>query len=362
MVRIRNQHNRLTSVALGLLFFAVYPAQAEKKTDVEAAGLFGPVKTVRTEKAVFYEAFSKWQESQRIISDVTEYNEKGFMTARFDYTPGGEPDSRRTYSYDESGNMTEEAECDAGGSLKWRTVYTFDDRGYATSSIRYDGDGVVNERSVYVHDKNGSVTAYRIYDAEGSLKSERTYANDDDGRVVGSSWYSLLEPVGETATYERDDEGRVITHTRYGLDGKIKREFTYTYDDTENTKVTGEYGPDGPLIRETSPTYNTEDQDADRVVFRAAISSATSENDPGCPEDVNPRNELSSFSVKQIQKLSFSNRLRHRPETCEEYEHDAQGNWIKKKTLKWYEPRGHGARPYYAPSTVEYRTITYYPQ
>ncbi|MFH1737635.1 MAG: hypothetical protein ABIH23_01415 [bacterium] len=318
---IQNQHSRLVAIALSFVLSAACPAQAEKKTDVEEAGLVGPVKTVHAEKAVFYDEFGRWVESQRIISGVTEYNETGFMTSRFDYTPGGEPASRRTWTYDENGNMTEEAEYDAGGSLKWKTVYTFDDRGYAASSIRYDGDGAVNEKSVYIHDENGCVTACRVYDSEGSLKNERTYTYDDKGRVVGSSWYSLLEPVGETVEYERDDEGRVITYTCYGLDGKIKKRLTYTYEGTESTKPAEEYVPDGAFLKQKTSVSVTVDRSLDRAPSGAGIPSTT----------------------------------------CE-YQYDTQGNWIKKKTMEWVVRVGRYGPSHYVPSAVEYRTITYFPQ
>lgn len=188
------------------------------------------------------------------------------------------------------------------------------------------------------YNQRGNLTKRESYDWKGNLFDIVVYGYLDGSRVshFKSIQYEYDPPPMIVATppgaekprydqrysykfeYKYDDRNRLTEKVMYGNAGKLALRYVYKY--TGNQKEEFVYSADGKLNQHYLYTLDDKGNKIEETVFEAP-----------------------SGSIRD--KYSYS------------YEFDAKGNWIKQTTSKWVTKDG---RSYYEPSSVDYRTITYY--
>ncbi|MCA1564663.1 MAG: hypothetical protein LC803_03190 [Acidobacteria bacterium] len=191
--------------ALLLLFFFIISstsfAIAQKKTDREKAGLFGPVETVSLEQSKIREQDGIPVESRRRLESVTVYDEKGYEIEQSHYS-NGTLQNKRTTAYDYPGNIT----------------WTY-----------YNPEGAVMSRTIIKSDDSGRTTGIFAYDAGGSLTCQQNFVYDQRGNLLESSSSFINNRVLSSKTvHAYDDEGRLMTSRVYDADGVLIQESAHT--------------------------------------------------------------------------------------------------------------------------------------
>jgi len=138
---------------LGLLCACVVSAQ--RKSDREAAGLSGPVKSVRTEWAKLTTSDGKTVESARTLQSLTVY--------------------------DEQGNRIESTRFDLNGAVLFKTVYSRDAQGNSLSAL-YDGDGKLLSRTLQSVNEKGKPNGLITFGADGKLQRRSVETRSTNGR------------------------------------------------------------------------------------------------------------------------------------------------------------------------------------
>ena len=311
---------------------------------------------------------------------ITQYGEKETYT----YTPDGKLSTKidrngvvTEYTYDGFGRLTSES---AGGDIK---VYEYDDAGNLismtdnkisaegeaggisetaenkatgnTTTMTYDAEGRVSCNTV-----DGIGTATYIYDinaGDGKLKEitensdgytvERTY--DKAGRLItvtaqnegtvtytynaNGSRQSAIYADGTKEEYTYDAASRVTKLTHTDRDGKLLDSYEYVYDADGNLlseksavgttlytydgdgRIKTVIEPDGKL---TSYTY---DQSGNRSTKTVTIPSTENRESAESRETTAYVYNLSNHLIKEITTTQVT-----------EYEYDANGNLLNKKT------------------------------
>jgi hypothetical protein len=298
---------RITFV-LGLLIVPL--AIARMRTDRQAEGLVGPVRTIHIEASRFSNQYGQWVEEPREFVAFVSYNVRGNKT---EMVPGqttlvwlfeGISLDKKVYTYDARGNLIRIVSYNPDGSLLSKTVYTYSDKKNLQQVASYNHDGSLSSKSVYAYGPQGKLTEAIYYDAWGDIVHKVVYTYDDKGHLTEEIICGSSGITGRSVhTY--DAQGRRIETTRYdlahgaglGIDRTVE-----TYDANSN-------------ILELT-TYYTE-------------KVGDEEGKPILPPS------------KRIYA----------------YEWDAQGNWVKQTQALCTSETG---KPSCEPSLATYRTITYY--
>lgn len=166
---------------LGALSFALLlsaTAAGQSKTDREAAGLQGAVKSVRVEQ-VELAADGQTSKRPRWLTSVTTYDQQGNVLEELHYQPNGALREKRTVARDNEGHKVITT-YNAGGAVTAKTVNSYDDAGHITGTLTYDGAGVLKHKSASTYDERGRFTGGAVYNADGSQMSKTVVTFDEE--------------------------------------------------------------------------------------------------------------------------------------------------------------------------------------
>ena len=328
--------------ATTLCLLVIQPGFRQKKSDREAYGLVGPVKTVRIDVAKFASESGNWQEGRRIPSCVLTYDESGDIIEDTRYLDG----RRQTRNY-EKGTITEETNYDARGALEEKTVYSYSHDGKILEEDCYDAKGVLQYKKVHnygdagkrvdvatyifggsildgtqslSYDYHGSLLEDARYGANGSLRLKQTYIYDDRNHLIETVSCNGANQILIKAAYAYDNRDRLTTQSSYEADGSFESKTRFAYDSRDNLVERLHFTADGTLKNRQRSTYD----EKGNLTEEAQYSSSDG-----------------SLEEKSVY----------------DYKSDAKGNWIKQTKFKVGDNFGRGPL---APIGVTYRTIVYF--
>jgi hypothetical protein len=259
-------------LALSVLTLAfAYQSAAQTETDRENAGLVGPVRSVRVETARVSNVSGRPDEGERVLTNLSSFDEKGNATGQSVFSPDGSPNRK----------------------LGWG--YTF------------DAKGRVSERT--------------FLNAEGALTSRAVSAYDEKGRRVEMTFYNPSGAVNHVQKFDYDGKGRMVREVHLNPDGTIRDTSDYTYDADGRPAEWIIYKPDGTLSQRKVSTYDEKGRETGWVIYRG----------DGAPGLGQRRGYDDRGNV--IENLRYGNGVLVGRETFT-YEFDARGNWVKRRTVK----------------------------
>lgn len=322
-----------------------------KQTDVEAAGLFGPVKQV---KQICYKARAGgFNIAKGKVQHESANNELNFSTF-----------------YNKKGHKTED-------QIFWsmcRIKKVYNDAGLLLEEIHYYMDGDVMDdtakamsKTIIKYDKLGHELERLGYDNQGNLQSKIITKWDDNPQLKNNAGQFILKEVvghgnliestlifagklNSKQTFLYSNKGLLLENHTYDTTGSITHRNIWSYDDYGNILEVNGYNAKNELLSNTVQTnkYNKEGIRTEYTTqsYMAGVLTANSTfkcNDKGdiyeahhfdkegnpngdyysTPEYDEQGNLIRPWEVKNDEKLKSE---------TEEYEYDAHGNWIKKTT------------------------------
>lgn len=247
------------------------PSTAQAATDIESAGLSGPVRTVRVETARVSSASGQFVEGGRVLAQL--------------------------YSFDEKGNTTGQSVFDPDGSAR-----------------RKLGWG-------HTYDTKGRESVRTFLNARGALTSRAVFVYDEQGRKVEMTFYNPGGAVNHIETFAYDDSGRMVREAHLNPDGTTRNTSVYTYDTGGRLTERIVHKPDGTLFQRTVSTYDEKGRETEWVIYRG----------DGTPAVAQRRSYDERGSVTE--SLRYVNGVLVSRETFT-YEFDARGNWVKRRVVR----------------------------
>lgn len=179
---------KLLATCLPLLVLCVCSASAQRKTDREAAGLKGAVKSVRLESATRTTADGKTVASARILRSVSVYDEQGNRVESTSFKHDGSVLSKTSYHRDAQGNSVLTA-YDGDGKFMRKTVQLVNSQGKFVGFIFFGANGELQQRSVETRGSNGRLSEEAVYDANGKILYRKVFSYDGEGKQTDYAVY-----------------------------------------------------------------------------------------------------------------------------------------------------------------------------
>lgn len=150
------------------------------KTDLEAKGLKGKVKTLEVARKInvgqakeandtaYHDFYSEGRE------EAYKFNEAGYLTESI----GGDewfPDAKDVYEYDRRGNVIEQrrySKLDGSLAVKW--TYKYDDHGNEIECVEMPSESVLKES---LGEPKTTITTTYKYNSQGDWIEKTTYEN-----------------------------------------------------------------------------------------------------------------------------------------------------------------------------------------
>jgi YD repeat-containing protein len=254
-------------------------ASGQKKSQREAAGLVGPVRTVRTEKAQIFLQGERTVEGPRMLTEMLVYDAAGRLLESGEYLPGETPDTKSTWKYDNAGREIEH--CDfVQGSLVSRSVSTYDQKGRIRELATYDHRGALDRKVIYEYKASGRQARVTEYGREGAVTGSSDETYDAQGRLLESSgrgapnqskhiytydaagnrtsevehYVASGSPHDSKSVYIFAEDGRLREETEY-RDAALSSRKTYQYDNRGNPIRMVEYKANGEIQEGASLVY-----------------------------------------------------------------------------------------------------------
>lgn len=293
----------------------------KEQTDVEKAGLRGPVKSYTEES---YEAETKFGEitTGKIdsYSTHTMFNQKGYQTEFSTYWKST-LDDKTIFIYNEHNNLVEKSQYRATGALRDKTNYTYNAENKLIEECVCDADGDVDSKTIYTYNEDNILTTECQYDADGDMTYKIVYTYNTDNLLTMSC--------------------------RYDASGELESKMTYDYDTNGNMLNMCSYESDGSVLGKTENTYDSNNRLQEAIITMSSgwtpmvIRSTFCYDKKGNMLSVGAKRTEHNESGATISEDSISI----------QYSHDAHGNWIE--MIEFDEPA-------HIASTITKRTITYY--
>lgn len=194
---------------------------------VESPGVFGPVRSIRTETARYVFRSGKWVEGPRVLSWVLEVDPARRRITSTRILKDGAAADRTVF------------ELDAAGRTVRKTALSADGKVHLVLTCEYDRDGRLAAKMVSHPLENRTTRIVSAYDPGGVLELtsffpdpqsraiKQTYAYDRAGREVERTLHDA-NGVLTTRVITRHDRRGNSTETwhEYAADGKV---YTYTF-------------------------------------------------------------------------------------------------------------------------------------
>lgn len=269
-----------------LLPLLLSPGQGQKKSDRESSDLNGPVRSVRTEEAMFSGRRGHCVQDPKRLVKMTTYDPSGSLLEYTDFNIDGTVHSKVSFGRDLGGSKSEEAYYDGKGhlyrkrffrpepdarlireesygpegSLVARTLPSYNETGILSQLETYDGAGILTHSRIYdqagnltedIQYENGSVSvkSVGIYDSNGNKLEESHFKAD--GSLFSES---LLNPA--KIIYSYDATGRQVQQILYGAEGSVTWRLNYAYDSKGNLAEQWQYRLGGFLTSHRTYTYH----------------------------------------------------------------------------------------------------------
>ena len=292
--------------------------------------LRGPIRTLRTEVALFINKSGTWVEGPHRLIFIYSYDVKGNRTETTYYSEDGSPgfQYKSVPAYDASGKLREIASLDTNSThSSSKVVYLYDVRGNLVEGAFYENGKPTGAKETYIYDADGNLLERSYYDkgmspirrdafeyARGKKTEERHYTgNNGIWRLEGTEkfFYDEQGHLNKKMFYAADGSHSITDGFAFDTSGRKTEEMTYNHDGTFVMKKVYSYDSGGNLAkiaieRSLPATYNP-------MLCQH-----------GCPND-----------------------------DVHIFEYDSTGNWIKE--VVYGEA---GAKPI----QVTYRAISYYPE
>lgn len=285
-------------------FLASAFAHAQDRSMADATyALKGPVRSFKTEVAIFDLKDGKWVEGAKMVQSEAMFNTDGNRTDLYIYNKGVL--TRRIEMKFEGRRMTECINYDGAGRVWLRTVTTYDNEGRIKENLNYRGDG--------------------------SLHSTESFKRNTKGQLIESSEISGDNVLLEHFTYKYEGE-KVYSWERktFRQDGILHTVEVYI---APNRKEMTTFRPDGSIIEKSVRVG----QEIAHYNADGSLQKFTTISDQG--------RLLDELTVNQKEASKRESQI---PDSV-----DAQGNWTKQ--TKWFTDANSTH-----PLTVTYRTISYY--
>ena len=154
-----------------------------------------------------------------------EYDDKGKIARKVNYTPEGVVVDYSNYEYNDKGYKTREVHRDSHGDLVKASDFKYDDNNNLVQEVNYASNGSLVNGYDLKYDDNGNLTQkyYYQYDDKGNKHITKEYYGEyNDFGIATKGYY-----------YEYDDNGKLTQEVRYENDELIQ-EIHYKYDENGN--------------------------------------------------------------------------------------------------------------------------------
>jgi hypothetical protein len=221
---------------------SVFPVLAQQKTDREAAGLAGLVKTVQSTSADYAGDKIVGTGFLKRGGDLTSYDRAGHEIERKPVSDFGEPMGSLNKRYDALGLLVETVWNDPNLAATQKEIYRYENGKLAEVSS-YSGDTLVAKTSKsYDPAQRLSI---ETYSDPTKTVAKTLFKYDDKNNLIEVSFYladgsKAIAPVGpclggHRVTFSYDEKGRIKTKEIFDDDGIRKKGFRFAYDDKGNT-------------------------------------------------------------------------------------------------------------------------------
>jgi len=203
--------------------------------------IFGPVHTIRDERATFRNEQGNLVQEPRTLVQTLEYNEDGTRQDRTSYADGNHV-YRTLDTYDPDGRILETINF-RSGILETRVVSNYDDHKQLIEQLTYRPDGSIQDRLVFRRQGNQREVESWSYDIHGNVVAQIKTLNDLPARRSQSI---SIGPGGvsqtEFSTIDNPDGSREFRTEQ--SDGSFKRQVITDRNGTEDLVL---YNKDGTI-------------------------------------------------------------------------------------------------------------------
>src|SRR5262249_52406102 len=199
-----------------LLPLLLSPIQGQKKSDRERGDLTGPVRSIRTEEAMFAGRRGHCAQDPRRLVKLTTYDPQGNLLEYTDYNLDGSIHSKVSFGRDQSGNKIEEGYYDGKGRLYRKRFFRPGSDGRLIREESYGPEGSLIARTLPSYAEAGTLSQLDTYDGAGILVRSKTY--DPAGNLIEDSHFENGSlSVRSVGSY--DAGGNKLEESHYRLDG-----------------------------------------------------------------------------------------------------------------------------------------------
>ena len=234
----------LLLTVISAMGFAQLAAQQESPKQRPGPFLiYGPVHTIRDERATFKSENGTLVEGPKILVQTIEYDEDGTKQDRTSYESNGNIGYRSVERYEPDGRILETSSFQ-NGKLSSRVVSNYDDQKQLIEEVTYRPDASVSDRTVFRGHGNQSETESWSYDPQGNITSQSKSRYDQPSKRSSSITISPSAVVQSLSTVIDNPDGSREFRTE-GSNGEFKRQVFIPIAKGREDRVT--YNKDGTI-------------------------------------------------------------------------------------------------------------------
>ena len=242
--------------------------------------IFGPVHTIRDERATFKNDHGNFVEGPRLLVQTLEYNEDGTRQDRTSYTDENHP-YRTLDTYDPDGRILETKNF-RNSVLESRVVSNYDEQKELIEQLTYRPDDSIQDRVVFKRQGNQREVESWSYDIHGNVVAQIKTINDlsarrsqsisiSPGRVSQIEYSTIDNPDGSREFRTEQSNGSFKRQVITGVQGSEDR-VSYNKDGTIRNKerILREFDSHQNMVKETHLTAKGDSSDftTDYVYYR----------------------------------------------------------------------------------------------
>ena len=245
-------------VLVALVLSCACPANPQRKTLREQAGLHGPVRTIRLELAKVSDSSAGSVEGPRVVLSDYSYDKNGNVIAQ---TVNSSDGSRRYkygwgHTYDTQGREIRTDYYNADGVLTSSGITIYDDMAHTAHVSQHNPNGSVNHiRELFFDDQGNEVRRILRYRNGGT--SESSFIYNAQGQPTEFVLKDLGGNLNQKVFSSYDDHGNLVEMKVERADGRPQQQLkkNLRYDDNGNVVEEVNYRPDGSVKCKEIFTY-----------------------------------------------------------------------------------------------------------
>lgn len=237
---------RTTVAAFAFLLISVtLPCSAQQKEKRRPGPflIWGPVHTIRDERATVMIVNGEPVESTRFQTQTITYNEDGTKQERVLYLSDESVMLRIVELYDLDGRILESARFNSKDVLQARIVSKYDDKRRLSEQMTYRGDGSVLSKQIHSYNGNQRTIESTMYAPNGTILRQSTTTNYLQPNRSETLSYDGNRVMKSESSLTRTPEGGQVLEEQ--ADGKIVRKEAYNPIEKGDERV--QYNPDGTI-------------------------------------------------------------------------------------------------------------------